>query len=177
MFYFLHAKTKQNHDSNISAKYTEKARERAVLRGNQCRKSVVGQGLEPLGERTLYLPLLPTQVPKGSPSACSVSVMGREHVTPYHITKIPWPNRPVLGPSRLHPAESFTDRREAKHLTRHFCFTFVVSNWSWGRISIRFEPVTAFTWLPDTEHHEAHLGKVGMWATQRKDDQEQELVR
>lgn len=46
-----------------------------------------------------------------------------------------------------------------------------------GSISIKFEAVTAFTWLPNTKHHGVHSGEVGMWATQRKDDQEQELVR
>lgn len=97
--------------------------------------------------------------------------VGKEYVTLYYITKMPWL-------SRLYPAGSFSNRRGAKHLAPHFCFTFVVSGCSCGRISVRFETVTALTWLSDTKHHESHSGRVReLGSQQRKDDLEHEIMR
>lgn len=77
MVCFLHAKTRQNitMTHNIGAKHTGNATERAVPSGNQCRDGMMGQGLEPLEERTLCLLALAAQVLKGSLSACRTSVI------------------------------------------------------------------------------------------------------
>lgn len=78
--------------------------------------------------------------------------MGREHVTLYHITKVPWPNRLQVGTTLI----------QGKPSTKlYFCFVFVVSLWSWGKMSIRFETVTALTQLPNTKHREGDPEKAG----------------
>lgn len=77
---------------NAGAKSIGKTRERAVVWGNQCRGGVVGQGRHPCREGH------PTsaQVPKVGLSACRVSAMGKEYVTPYRATKISWPGTRYL---------------------------------------------------------------------------------
>lgn len=48
---------------------------------------MVGQGLEPLEERTPYLVPLLDQVSEGGLSACRVSVIGGEYVTLYPVLR------------------------------------------------------------------------------------------
>lgn len=168
MFCFLHAKQNKTKTmtQNIGAKYTGKAWGRAVVWGKQCRGGVAGHGLAPLqgGYPTS------AQVPKVGLSACRVSAVGKEYVTLDYVTTIPWP-------SRLYPARSFTNKRGAKHLAPHFCFIFVVSGWSCGRISVRFETVTA---LPGYLTQSTMILTQGRWKwgpQHRKDDLEHEFMR
>lgn len=62
-----------------------------------------GQRFEPLEERTTYLLSLPARVPKGSISACRISVIKRDYVTFYYSTELPWPSRLIPGPIMLYP--------------------------------------------------------------------------
>lgn len=89
---------------NIGNKHTGKARERTRLSGKQCRDEMVGQGLEPVEGRAPYLLPFPGQVPKGSISACRVSVIRRGCVTLYYNTEVPWPSRLIPGPIMLYPS-------------------------------------------------------------------------
>lgn len=101
---FLHAKTNITMTHDTGNKHTGKARERTVLSGKQCRDGMAGQGLEPMEERAPYLLPFPGQVPKGSISACRVSVIRRECVTLYYNTEVPWPSRLIPGPIMLYPS-------------------------------------------------------------------------
>lgn len=78
---------------NTGVKYTGEAR-----RGQCCGVTSVGMGGHTLlEERTPYLPPSLLRCLKGASWHAGFSAVGREHVTLYHITKVPWPSRLQVG--------------------------------------------------------------------------------